>query len=183
MSMCDYCKHHGCSQPDWHIRAVVEGIMYCPKFKAWLKRNISMAYVTPAFVMDKKSVTRRDWALRTVSQFEFGTKVLVWDKQARFGGQPIGVLQLTENPFKQNTILMEEHEYDDEGFYYLDSRHKEIMGGKYVLVDLFDSWRESRDVFTVIRFKTLEVFPGMKDKYTTDEEIIRCVKALRKAFA
>jgi len=184
MSMCDYCiQKEDCVQPEWHTRAVKNGHMYCFSFKSFIKRSISMAYVTPAFVTGNKTVTRRDWALRTVGMFEYGTKVLVWNKQARFGGEPIGVLELTENPFKQKTSKMPVSDYVAEGFAYIDEMLWEMGDESKPLENLFFYWQRSDQYLSVIKFKTLEVFPMMEDKYTTDEEIVRCVKALRKAFA
>jgi len=176
-------------QPQWHINAVINGDMYCEAFKSWLKRNISMAYVTPSFVTNNKSVTRRNWANVTIKQFKKEIKALVWNKQARFGGEPIGVLELTENPFKQGTNNMTETDYVGEGFQYLDIEYCEIITGKphltekiYPLIETFNTWARRGNMMTVVPFKIIEVFPGIEDKYTTDKEIIRCVKALKKAI-
>ena len=183
MTMCDYCRHDNeCMQPQWHISAVNNGDRYCEAFKSWLKRNISMAYVTPSFVTNNKSVTRRDWADVTIRQFKNETKALVWNKQSRFGGEPIGVLELTKNPFKQNTSLMLPLDYVAEGFKYLDEEYSKHHHLDRPLMIVIDKWRESCGVFSVVPFKIVEVFPGMEKKYTTDEEIIRCVKALEKAI-
>ena len=182
MSMCDYCIHHDCKQPQWHINAVINGDMYCQAFKSWLKRNISMSHVTASFCAERKSITRRNWANVTIRQFHQGTKALVWNKQSRFGGEPIGVLELTENPFKQNTNDMPLSHYVEEGFEYLDDKHTKITYCIPVLAEVFMRWKKKDDIMTVVPFMALEVFPGMKDKYTTDEEIIRCVKALVKAI-
>ena len=183
MSMCDYCRHHDCNQPQWHIKAVLNNDMYCQAFKAWLKRNISMANVTSSFCAQEKDITRRNWADVTINLHKKGTKSLVWNKQARFGGEPIGVLELTENPYKQPTGDMTFAQYEFEGFNYLDTRYHEITKKGFPLDEIFQNWRRQDITLTVVPFKILEVFPGMKSKYTTDKEIIRCVKALVKAIA
>lgn len=182
MSMCDYCIHQGdCKQPQWHINAVINGDMYCQAFKSWIKRSISMAYVTPSFCSNCKTVTRRNWAKVTIKQFHKGTKVLVWNKQARFGGEPIGVMELTDEPFKQSTGEMTDEDYYNEGFGYLDHKvARSIYEAQ--LGSTFINWKIKDEILTVVPFKILEVFPGMFDKYTSDEEITRCVKALRKAI-
>lgn len=180
--MCDYCIHLDCKQPQWHIKAVVNGDMYCQAFKSWLKRNISMAYVTPSFVTMNKSVTRRNWANVTFAQYHKETKALVWNKQARFGGEPIGVMELTEYPYKENTFIMNDINYIWEGFRYLDARHSVIVPLSRPLLCILDSWRRRAEIMTVVPFKILEVFPGMAPKYSTDDEIKRCVKALVRAI-
>ena len=181
MTMCDYCRNYECNQPEWTIKAVVNGDMYCQAFKSWIKRDISMACVTPSFVTGNKSVTRRNWTDRHSRLFTDGTQALVWNKQARFGGEPIGVLELTENPFKQSTGEMTVQDYDMEGFLELDTKYYEIERTMPVK-DAMLSWKRRNELLTVVPFKILEVFPGMEAKYTTDNEIIRCGKALRKAI-
>jgi hypothetical protein len=117
----------------------------------------------------------------TFAQYNQGTKALVWNKQARFGGEPIGVLELTENPYKQMTSLMGVDDYLNEGFQYLDKEYYRITKDM-PLAESFANWKRRAEWMTVVPFKVLEVFPTCKERYTTDDEIKRCVKALVRAI-
>lgn len=178
MSMCDYCKHKGqCKQPQWIQIAVQKDDMYCEAFKGDGLPPISMGNVTAPFVAMHKSVTRRNWAQVTVNRFKKDIYSLAWSKQARFGGEPIGVGRITKDPFKEYTGMMTYDQYIKEGFRYLD-----VKTGNSNLKQVFERWQRKNEILSVIQFQIIEVFPGMKKKYTTDKEIVRCVKALAKAI-
>lgn len=180
MSMCDYCIHHDCQQPQWHINAVINGDMYCDHFKSWLKRRISMNSVTSAFVTENKNDTRRNWMPSTVKKFPKGTKFLA--VSSNYGGEVLGIGEVTENPFKQNTGEMCHDDYVGEGFDYLDREYQECTHNGKPLVEAIIKWIDKEEILTVVQFKILEIFPGMKIKYNKDEEIVRCVKALVKVI-
>jgi len=141
-----------------------------------------MAMVTASFASGSKEVTRRNWAERTRRLFQEGTTTLVWNRQARFGGEPIGVLRLTEPPKVESTADMPDDDYYHEGFHYLDERYYESHE-EWPLKPLFMDWRRKDQILTVIRFSIVEIFPGVFNTYATDDEVERCVKALLKAFA
>lgn len=183
MSMCDYCTNNGvCNQPLWILKAVKNEEMYCDRFKVFSMPKISMNRTTSSFVTENKTVTRRHWQPVTIKRFKKDTKFLA--VQRCYGGEALGVGQLTENPFKQSTKDMVAEDYEYEGFEFLDDRYVKIVGSDdtYPLLDAFDRWQESDQILTVVPFEIIEVFPGMKVKYNKDEEIRRCVKALVKVI-
>lgn len=101
-----------------------------------------------------------------------------------YGGQALGIGKMTADPFKQSTRVMPEADYDNEGFAFLDQIYNSIETETDVspLYSAFIKWQEANQIMTVVPFEIKEVFPKMKEKYSTDEEIIRCVKALVKVL-
>ena len=180
MAMCDYCIHQGkCPQPQWATIATQANDLYCDGFRMVQMPTISMAYTSPAWVSQSKTVTRRSWQPVTVKRFHKGTKYIA--KRSNYGGEALGVGEITDEPFKQMTSLMDSDDYVKEGFQYMDGQFWKV--NKYFpLVNAFNSWKRRGDWMTVVPFKVIEVFPGQMAKYTTDEEIKRCVKALVKAI-
>ena len=45
-----------------------------------------------------------------------------------FGGKPIGVIEVTEKPYKERTSKMTESEYESEGFAFLSENKLEFRG-------------------------------------------------------
>lgn len=180
MTMCDYCIHHDCNQHQWHIKAVVNGDMYCQAFRSWTTRKISFNMTTAPFVTFNKTETRRNWQPVTVKRFAKDTKFL--GVQRCYGGEVMGVGQVTKEPFKQCTDFMGNNEYHAEGFAYLDNNYKLHPRNEFTMHNVLDAWKRKAEIRTVVPFKILEVFPGMVTKYTTDDEIKRCVKALVRAI-
>ena len=69
--------------------------------------------------------------------------------------------------------MMVDEDYKKEGFFFLEAET-----GNEELWDAFVRWESSGQILTVVPFEVREVFPGMKKKYSTNDEIIKCVKAL-----
>lgn len=163
-------------------KSVNDGVMYCTIFNPVALPSLSMAYTTPAWVNEAKTVTRRDWSSITLRKYRNETYYLAVSRQKRFGGEALGIGRLTADPFKQSTgEIRGDGDYIAEGFEYLDERYVEILPEEGMpLVRAMIRWIDADIPKTVVQFKPLEVFPGMKEKYSTDEEIIRCVKALLK---
>jgi len=162
-------------------KSVNDGVMHCTTFKPVAMPSISFGWTSPPFVTMNKTVTRRNWAQSTIKRFKKDGHFLAWSKQQRFGGEPIGIGSLTADPFKQPTgDCGFEDLYEPEGFKWLDEYYEKIMIRTSGLVGSTHRWISSNIPMTVVEFEILEVFPGVKEKYSTDEEIIRCVKALLK---
>lgn len=189
MSMCYWCVHLSYCQDSQKERykAVDDGVMYCVAFRGRGLPALSMAWTTPAWVNKAKIVTRRNWSVITKRKYRNQSYYMAWSRQARYGGEPIGIGRLTADPFKESTIVNSKAEdvkalHKAEGFDYLDSRYMNITDyhepcplmlatGRWILSDL---------LYTVVPFEVLEVFPGMQEKYSTDEMIKKAVKALLK---
>ncbi|MHA1137987.1 MAG: hypothetical protein ACTSSE_16020 [Candidatus Thorarchaeota archaeon] len=176
MSMCDWCKI-GCALPEENYGE------YCDMFKAKRMPIISFGHTSPPFVAQEKSVTRRNWTERHARIFKEGKICKAYSKGPQYGGECIGIIKITETPFKQHTDDMTPMDYRYEGFEYLDQQNKRITGEEFLLRKTFDVWRfDNISYLSVVPFEILEVFPGMLERYTTDEEIIKAVKALQKAI-
>jgi hypothetical protein len=141
-----------------------------------------MAWTTPAFVAEMKTVTRRNWKPSTVKRFQKGVQFKA--VTSNYGGEVIGIGEIAENPYKQSTRDMDDmDDYIAEGFSYMDSEFAELDDSDLLpLYCAMKDWQQKDQMVTVVPFKIVEVFPGMLEKYTTDDEIRRCVKALVKAI-
>lgn len=179
MSMCYWCRNNTYCQAmeKAKYKAVNDSEMYCVSFNPVALPALSMAYTTPAWVNEKKGVTRRYWSGSTVRKFRNDTYYLAWSKQKMFGGEALGIGKLNADPFRESTSKMRDGDYTGEGFHYLDGQYSELRN-EFPLIPAFERWRQADLLLTVVPFDVIEVFPEMKDKYSTDEEIIRCVKAL-----
>lgn len=62
---------------------------------------ISFAWTTQALIDGKKTVTRRDWNDKYAKTFKKGDWVQAYDKNPRSGGKRIGIIEITETPYKQ----------------------------------------------------------------------------------
>lgn len=174
-------------------KAVNDGVMYCEVFNPVALPVISMGRTSPPWVNEEKSVTRRNWTKSTSRLFRKDAYYLALSKQRQFGGQAIGIGRMTADPFKENTGVhfknaeTLERFYKAEGFEYLDSNYNRITNALYYkdsspLFEATKRWTKADIPMTVVPFEIKEVFPGMEEKYSTDEEIIRCVKALVKVL-
>lgn len=181
MSMCDYCLRFQCAAPMWHINAVKKGDLYCDSALIKKMPIISFGHTTPPFVAREKDITRRNWTERHAGNFHEGKVCKAYSKGPQYGGECIGILKLTATPFKQSTLKIGSDDYDKEGFHYLDIKHRDIEG-TLPLINACIRWKDSDKMLYVVPFEIVEVFPGMKEKYSTDEEIIKAVKALKKAI-
>lgn len=164
-------------------KAVNDGVMYCLVFNPVSIPTLSMAYTTPSFVAMEKTVTRRNWQPVTIKRFQVDTRFMA--VTSNYGGEALGIGRITENPFKQPTGKMDlSMEYTREGFSYMDDEIIRITGeADRPLLDATLGWKKRNEILSVVPFEVIEVFPGMEDKYTTDEQIKRCIKALEKAIA
>lgn len=89
-------------------------------------RNISFAWTTPAFVTKNKTVTRREWSDAYAASFNAGERLMGYDRQPRFKGKPLGVLQLTRKPYK--SAELPEEDWQGEGFEYLQGIGAKVNG-------------------------------------------------------
>lgn len=178
MSMCYWCNNQSyCRASNRDVFKEIEaGRMYCRGFKASFN-VISMGRTSPPFVNEQKSVTRRDWSKVTARKFQHGQIFIAYSKQVMYGGEPLGIGQLTADPFKQQLNMMVGRDYAREGFEYLDQQ-----AGTEELWEAFVRWGSSTYEMTVVPFKILEVFPGMQEMYSTEEEIRKAINALVEAI-
>lgn len=182
MSMCDYCLiSKKCVRPAWFKGCVIRDKMYCESAKLRRMSIISMAYVTPSFCNLRKSVTRRNWTPQYAKQFKKGDTLKVYSKSPQWKGEPIGIMKLTETPYREKTGVRIDNVdgfYEAEGFQYLDEQYSSIMQTPSPLYDITVRWINNDTEHWVVPFEIIEVFPEMKDKFNQKEEIVRCVNKL-----
>lgn len=121
---------------------------------------ISFAWTTPAVVMREKCVTRRDWAAKTIQQFEHAamTVALVeaWDKSPRFGGKCFGKVRILEVIAKEDSRTIPVSAWEEEGFHVLTPLGAKI--GKSTARDVWLFWLHENDQDqTVVRFELAEL--------------------------
>ena len=186
MSMCYWCRRNSYCQAmeKAKYKAVNDGVMYCEVFNPVALPVISMGRTSPPWVNEEKSVTRRYWSKSTSRLFRKDAYYIALSKQRQFGGQAIGIGRMTADPFKQSRRKMRGYKpYVAEGFEYLDDRYEEIFPDEGLpLVRAYLRWHDADISMTVVPFEIKEVFPGMMAKYSSDEEIMRCVKDFVKVL-
>lgn len=139
---------------------------------------ISFNWVTPALLAGAKTVTRRHWADRHAEAFKEGDLVQAWDKLPRVpGAKRIAIIELTRDPYKEASILMDHGDYANEGLLWLSLNPRlvppEMMKmlakdgyGKLPqgMWEWFLHWRQTGGALWVIRFKVIEyVRPGQPE--------------------
>jgi len=116
--------------------------------------NISFAWTTRAFIARRKSCTRRDWPSHYAEKFPPGSYHLAYNRQARFGGKPIGDLRVTELLY-ESTAIIPDSDWEAEGFAYLES-----IGAKCGTVtprQLWDQWHDDPATLYVVRFDIISI--------------------------
>ena len=113
-------------------------------------KEISFNWTITAFLSGHKSVTRRDWKDSYAKTFKKGEVVAAYNKQRRFGGKKIGLIKLTQDPYKESTADIPEEDWYNEGM--------PVLEGEGVLIDgLMPSgfwlrWKTEPENLWVIRF-------------------------------
>ena len=149
---------------------------------------ISMAYTTPAFVNRAKTVTRRSWTPQHAVKFHKGDLVRAYSKSPQWKGEPIGVLKLTETPYREKTgehLNLEKAQafYKAEGFKYLDDQYAFLMLDEPPLWPLTIKWIEANTEHWVVPFEIVEVEPGAVEKFSQTADIVGCVRKLCEVLA
>ena len=128
-------------------------------------RQISFAWTTAALLAGAKSVTRRDWDRAYADAFYAGEKVAAYDRQPRYRGKQVAVIELMQRPYLEALAAMPDYDYEAEGWAYYEQhpevRPKTILGGRVDDTTFtragFERWRRSGGEMYVVRFKLLEV--------------------------
>ena len=76
---------------------------------------ISMAWTSKAFLLGRKTVTRRFWSDDYAKRFHKGDIVDVYNKSPRNGGKKIGQLRITVKPYKEMLRDMPDEHFEREG--------------------------------------------------------------------
>lgn len=130
---------------------------------------ISFAHTTGALLAGVKTVTRREWAERTViaanKAWGEGRLFDAYDKSTRVGGKKVAEIRLTQAVLFQDIGRAPDSDYEAEGFEWLynhpESLPKMLWGESVTREDFsrdaFDWWRASGREFYVVRFELVKV--------------------------
>jgi len=113
---------------------------------------VSFAWTAPAFIADRKSVTRREWSFDYAQHFIPGTVHKAYSKQPRFGGKPIGLLEVLCISY-ENIQDMADEDFEYEGFKYMEEQGLKIWRKEPRVA--FDDWRAAEAYYWVLRFEKI----------------------------
>ena len=118
-------------------------------------KEISFSWMTTAFLAGAKTVTRQDWKDSYAKTFKKGEIVAAYSKQRRFGGKKIGLIKLTQDPYKENVTDMPKEDWVAEGFALMVAE-KKLMNGRTAW-NFYKRWvGEEKDLW-VVRFRVVEI--------------------------
>jgi hypothetical protein len=83
---------------------------------------MSFAYTLAPFLAGVKSRTRREWMGDYAKSFKKGVNVVALNRNYMYGGKRIAIIELTADPFVQNTSKMTEEDFVKEGFQYMSEK-------------------------------------------------------------
>lgn len=121
-------------------------------------KEISFAWTSPALVAGIKTVTRRDWQADYARQFGRGDQVRALNRQRRFGGEILGIIELVEDAMLDTREMFEE-DVQAEGIPWL--RERGLLSAK--LLEKWDEmcrWDESCRALWVVRFRVVSLEPN-----------------------
>ena len=111
---------------------------------------ISFGWTTPAIIAHRKRCTRRRWTEKHAAQFHKGDLVQAYNKGARNGGKCVEIIRLTADPYKEETLDLDD--YEAEGFDYLTDQGIMIEG--QLPLDMWNGWiMEGTSDLYVVRFE------------------------------
>lgn len=122
--------------------------------------NISFAWMTPALLLGQKSVTRRDWHPRTISQarqaMDAKESVKAYSRAQYRGGEHVANIRITEIIEDEDSRLLAPVEWVLEGFHVLQAIGAKIDGS--TAADVWRFWtKENTDPQTAIRFELVSL--------------------------
>ena len=124
-------------------------------------KEISFNWTVTAFLAGVKTVTRRDWKDIYAKTFKKGEIVAAYNKQRRFGGKKIGLIKLTQAPYKENTADIPYDDWFEEGMDVLEGEgvlfpHPSGEDRRAMTPAMFwEEWKVNPRDLWVIRFKVV----------------------------
>jgi len=142
-------------------------------------KNVKVSYIMPIPI--KKEIIKRKQEVR--ESFSKNGYPLSKDWKIIIDVRPYLFFDIRyESNYTNKTIsfIVYSVNYPNNWFEYLDDRYMEITDyhEPCPLMNATGVWILNNTTHTVVPFDILEVFSTMKDKYSTDEIIVKCVKAL-----
>jgi hypothetical protein len=114
---------------------------------------LSFGWTTPAVVIGKKCVTRRQWAERTIRIYErlIGHDVDAADSGLQYGGKVFGRVKILDVKRDDDTRKMLEDDWYHEGFDALEALGLKV--GRYAPDELWSFWKhENTEPYTRVQF-------------------------------
>ena len=142
---------------------------------------ISMAYVTPAVVMNEKDETRRFWEKERAEKYYKGQEVFATSGRA-LGNHKIALIEILEAPYLEalnanDTEAKQQRLYKSEGFESIE-RNFPVKHLRWAT----RLWCESPDEAYVIRYKNLKVVDMMGAMFNTRVHQLRSRNILVKVL-
>ena len=120
---------------------------------------ISFSWTTPALLAGRKTVTRREWKESTAKQFKAGDIVQAYNRSPRNGGERVGYIEITRDPYLENLNKMTDEDFEAEGFNYLEHNPDKVAQNAPWADEgpfgYFNDWRKQNHEVWVVRFKVV----------------------------
>lgn len=124
---------------------------------------ISFAWTSPALVLGRKRVTRREWSAEYGRRFRGGDRLVAYDHSPRANGAALGVIRLTGAPVCEPFAAAPDDDFEGEGFRFF-GEHPELAGAVAMPVTpaAYDEWRGADPGATawVVRFDVESLTPA-----------------------
>jgi len=121
-----------------------------------MPKIISFAWTTPALLAGAKTVTRREWDPDYANKWKQRTVGIAYDKNPRFGGKPVGLIELVKDAYLEKLCNAPESDYEAEGLAWLEANGHCIQ--KMSPKIFWELWKKDSGERWVVRFKILELF-------------------------
>lgn len=118
-------------------------------------RIISFAWTVPALIARRKTCTRRNWERAYAESWRKGEYAAAYDRSPRMHGSQVGIVRLTEKPYKESTGQMPADDYENEGLAWMEEQLlliREISPRQF-----WQEWIETNETIWVIRFEIISV--------------------------
>jgi len=124
-----------------------------------MTQPIPFTWTTPALLAGQKSVIRQDWLEEEVADFQAGRFAWACDYLQQAGGAPIAVIRFTSDPVREPTSQLTDHDYEEEGFAFLERLSFPVPEHVYPLREFFHLWKSIDIPLWVLRFEVVELTP------------------------
>lgn len=85
-------------------------------------KHISFNWTTAALLAGRKTATCRQWTPEYARRFKAEDRCLAYDRQARFGGKPVAVIELAHGATMGDWRDILTDPYEQEGFAWYDEQ-------------------------------------------------------------
>lgn len=116
---------------------------------------ISFAWTTAAYQARRKKCTRRRWPKHYAARFHKGDLVEAYDRNPRNGGQKVGVIQLSRDPYLERTGKFPPEDYEYEGFKWMEENGILIQG--LTAKQFCSQWILADELVYVVRFEPVSI--------------------------